>query len=473
MDLDVSDYVVELARDLGAEYVEARLHFTKERSVILKDGQPQPSEVLNAYGLAIRVVCNGALAFGSINRVDREMARNLAERLIKSAKASAKAFKNPVSLSQERPEVAKWSAEEREDVEGGTSEWIVERLRELDSVALENSSTLKNRYLYMGVSVEEKYVATSEGCRVWGRVPRLEFYGVLTSYLEGKVAQRSIQLGEAGGLEVFERARMLDKVAYEAKVLDRILREARSPRVDVGDVVVGPEVAGIMAHESVGHPQEADRILGREAAQAGESYLKPEDLGRKIGSEAAFVSDDPTIPHSFGFYLYDDEGVKARKRRLILEGRVNEFLHNRQTAKYFGLQSNGAARASLFDKEPIVRMANTYVEPGDYKKEELFEGVKEGIYIRSFMEWNIDDRRLNQRYVGHEAYLIENGEVKGMVRNPVIEVTTPKLWSSLDARADDLEFVAATCGKGDPMQGVPVWTGGPHLRFRSLRIGRR
>ena len=31
----------------------------------------------------------------------------------------------------------------------------------------------------------------------------------------------------------------------------------------------------------------------------------------QIGSEEANVSDDPTIPNSMGFYLYDDEGVKA------------------------------------------------------------------------------------------------------------------------------------------------------------------
>jgi len=118
-----------------------------------------------------------------------------------------------------------------------------------------------------------------------------------------------------------------------------------------------------------------------------------------------------------------------------------------------------------------VRMANTYLEPGDYSKEELFEDVKDGIYIKSFMEWNIDDRRFNQRYVGLEAYKIENGELKERVRNPVLEVTTIGLWSAVDAVGKDLEFQAAYCGKGDPMQGIPVWTGGPHIRLRDVTLG--
>jgi len=87
------------------------------------------------------------------------------------------------------------------------------------------------------------------------------------------------------------------------------------------------------------------------------------------------------------------------------------------------------------------------------------------------MEWNIDDRRWNQRYVGLEAYLIENGEIKGLVKNPVIEVTTQGLFSSVDAVGKELRFDAATCGKGDPMQGVPVWTGGPRYKSKRFNSG--
>ena len=93
--------------------------------------------------------------------------------------------------------------------------------------------------------------------------------------------------------------------------------------------------------------------------------------------------------------------------------------------------------------------------------------------IRNFMEWNIDDKRYNQRYVGHEAYRIENGEVKDMVRNPVLEITTPKLWSSIAAKSRDLVFDAATCGKGDPSQGIPVWHGGPYMLLKSIQLGAR
>jgi TldD protein len=472
LDEELAEYAVELAGN-KAEYAEVRLHMTSVRGSMLKNGVPEPSTAIESYGLCIRVVHKGALAFGATNRLVKEEVRKLVDDVVKRAKEALTLFKRPVNFSKERVEIAKWRAEERVPIEDASSGWVLERLREVDKAILEEGKNVKERFLTMNASLEEKYFVTTEGAKMRSRVPRLEFYGVITAYSEGKVAQRSLQYGESGGLESVERMGLLDKIKEEADVVSRLVEHAKKPPTGKLDLIVGPEVAGIMVHESVGHPQEADRIIGREAAQAGESYLSLKDLGMRIGSEEAYVSDDPTIPHSLGFYLYDEEGVRAKKRRLLYAGRLNEFLHNRYTASLLGLTSNAAARASRFDREPIIRMANTYVEPGDYKVEELFEGVKKGIYIKSFMEWNIDDKRLNQRYVGHEAYMIENGEITEMVRNPVIEITTPRLWSSLDARADDLQFSAATCGKGDPIQGVPVWSGGPHIRFREVRVGFR
>jgi TldD protein len=283
--------------------------------------------------------------------------------------------------------------------------------------------------------------------------------------------QRMLNLGESAGWEGVERWDVPKLIGEEVKALADVLLKAEAAKEEQGDIILGPEVVGIVSHESSGHPGEADRILGREAAQAGEAYLKRDSLGLKVGSDIVNVVEDPTIPRSFGYYLYDDEGVKARKRYLIKEGKINEFLHNRSTAQVMGVESNASARSVAFNREPIVRMANTFVEPGDLSFDELIEGVDYGVYIKNFMEWNIDDRRFNQRYVGLESYRIEDGELRGRLRNPVLEITTPGLWSAVDAVGKDLKFTAAYCGKGDPMQAIPVWTGGPHLRLRGIRLG--
>jgi TldD protein len=90
--------------------------------------------------------------------------------------------------------------------------------------------------------------------------------------------------------------------------------------------------------------------------------------------------------------------------------------------------------------------------------------------MKSYMEWNIDDKRYNQKYTGLESYLIENGKLTRLVKSPVLEITTPAFWSSVDAIGNDLEFSAGDCGKSDPMQSIPVWFGGPHIRLRNIML---
>jgi TldD protein len=133
-----------------------------------------------------------------------------------------------------------------------------------------------------------------------------------------------------------------------------------------------------------------------------------------------------------------------------------------------GTRSNAASRSVNYNREAIVRMANTLLLPGDITEEEVIGDVKTGLYMMSFTEWNIDDKRFNQRYVGREAYLIQNGELHTPVKRPVLETTTPKFWRAVDAVSKNVKLEAATCGKGDPMQGIPVYTGGPCIRLKGV-----
>ena len=100
----------------------------------------------------------------------------------------------------------------------------------------------------------------------------------------------------------------------------------------------------------------------------------------------------------------------------------------------------------------------------------VLEDVKFGVYMKSYMEWNIDDERWSQRYVGLESYLIEKGELKGFVRNPALEITTKSFYSNIDGVDKNLKFYAGMCGKGEPAQGVPVWFGGPNVKLKNIRL---
>jgi TldD protein len=472
---DLADLALGEAQKLGASYAEARIHGSRERGYLLKNGEAQPSIIAESNGIGIRVICDGALAFAATNFLDSRSVRELANETVKVAKASSKLTTNPVLMDNSRAVEKKWRAEEKKRIESADATWLRRILIDIDKTIKGAGRDVKipNRILTAVSSVEEKYFVNTDGARVESRVPRLLFLMVMTAIQGGQTVQRTVQQGETGGTEIAKRIDIVGKAHDEAKALRQVLLKASKPPTGKLDVILSPELSGIAAHESVGHPQEADRILGREGAQAGESYLLRESLGTVVGSKEANVSDDPTLLHSNGYNPVDDEGVETRKRKLIQKGVVSEYLENRSTAAELKERNNASSRAAGFNREPIIRMSNTFVEPGDFTTEELIKEVREGIYMKSFTEWNIDDKRLNQRYVGMEAYLIKNGEIKNLVRSPVLEITTPRLWGSVKARGKRMEFEAATCGKGDPMQGIPVWTGGPDTLLAGIELGSR
>ncbi len=480
MNEELIQFVLERSLSLGSEYCEARLQRNIDQIAILRNGNPEPSVILDSNGIGVRIVYDGAMSFFATNLLTKESVGQLVESAVKRAKSASMILKKKIQLGREDGERGKWVADEKEKLEDVTIGEMTGALKELDDHVMADNSVvnLPNRLLFLRTMIEEKHYGNSDGAELDSRVPRVQFHSTLAMKYEGRISTFTIppgyaQLGESGGMEILDRFDLFNYFPRRlSEISNAIKAEKKAPRGEL-DVVLGPEVTGLVAHESSGHPSEADRILGREAAQAGESYIGLTDVGKKIGSEEVFVSDDPTLPHSMGYYMYDDEGIRGRKRQLISRGVITELLHNRETAIELGTFSNGASRSMGYNREPIIRMANTYIEPGDYDLDELFEDVRFGVYIKSFMEWNIDDRRINQRYVGLEAFLIEAGEIGAPIKDPVLEISTPRLWTSLDARGKDLSFTSATCGKGDPMQGAPVWTGGPHVRLRKVQVSRR
>ncbi len=469
MDLDLAGFALDYALKCGAKYADVRLESSSSNGFILKNGVPQLSGFERVHGIGVRVSVNGCFGFASSNELDKGKIRELVDRAIRITKASSRICDSP-SMSAEKPETADYEVKQKIKLDDLSPK---DKLAVLFGIEKEIASTklsVPGRYLSLSDSFTEKCFLSSEGSKIISRIPRTEFWYFITISDSGKTAQRYWHYGSSGGFETVRNYSFPQLLKNEVIKMDENLRKGvPAPREKI-DMVVGPQVTGIMVHESVGHPYEADRVMGREAAQAGETFITKEMLGSRIGSDAVNIFDDPAIEGSFGYYLYDDDGVKARNRHLIKDGMINEFLHNRCTAAAMGTKSNGAARATGFDREPIVRMANTYFASGEQSEEELIEGVKLGVFMKNFMEWNIDDKRLNAKYTGAESYMIRNGRIAEPVSMPVIEISTPALWSSVDASANNMEYHAGTCGKAEPMQAIPVWFGGPSLRIRGIRL---
>ena len=471
MDKDLVDFALSVAAGKQVEYAEVRAHSEESEELAMKNG------VVDAYasaidsGFGVRILAEGGIGFASTNKWTRKEARSIVDIAYKLAKTAKR--KDKITFAKEKSVKASWKAEEKVKIEDVPAETRIATFTDMDKELSSQGIGIPGRMFRFGTALTEKYFVNTEGSVISSYVPRVSAYGYLTVVEGGKSEQAYKQFGYSGGWEALDEWKLTEQLTNEAKMLQSVIKEAHAVTPGKMDLVCGPEVTGIAAHESCGHPMEADRILGREMSQAGMSFIYPQGsfwIGTKIGSPMVNIIDDPTIKSSYGYYEYDDEGIRARPRYLYKDGEIHEFLQNRESAAKMGTRSNGSSRSTRYDREAIVRMANTFVRPGDYDEEEIFEDVKHGVYMKSFTEWNIDDKRYNQRYVGRDAYLIENGELKQRVARPVIETSTPVFWSAVDAVSKKVEYTAATCGKGDPMQGIPVYTGGPMIRLRGVYV---
>jgi TldD protein len=471
MEEDIVDYTLEYARSKNVEYAEVRAQDQIRERLLLRSG------ILEAYasavdsGFCLRVIANDGIGFASTNKWTKEEAKEIVDLAFKYARAASRKYK--IKFAEENGVETKWVVDQKEKIKNVSPEEKISKFVELNDSLTSCGVNIAATISTCSTDLTSKYYVNSEGSRISSFVPNVAAYVFITVAEQGKTEQAYEQFGYSGGWEAFKGWNITEKMIHNAKILKNIITKGKAVKPGTMDLVCGPEVTGIAAHESCGHPMEADRILGREMSQAGRSFIfkgGPYWIGTKIGSDIVTVVDDPTIEHSYGFYAYDDEGVKARRRHLYKNGIINEFLQNRESAAKLGTKSNGSSRSVNYDREAIVRMANTFVLPGKMSEEEILEDVKNGVYMKSFTEWNIDDKRFNQRYVGREAYIIENGELKYPVARPVIETTTEKFWTAVDAVSKNIEFDAATCGKGDPMQGVPVYTGGPSIRLREVYV---
>ncbi|MFX0188655.1 MAG: TldD/PmbA family protein [Candidatus Hodarchaeota archaeon] len=483
---DLAEYALDYAQSFGryCEYAEIRLESNKSDIVTFFNGKMHlgnlPIELTTdafsrKIGINIRLLVNGGMGMATTNNLSKETIQNAVEHAYKTAKRSSKQRKIPIKMSEEKTYETKWQSKYKINPLDVPLEERIEFIQNFIKIFSEKKYPVDFIHIFVLITEQrDTYFINSDSTKIFGHVPRVAFIPVIIGIQSGGKNEQSMNtFATTAGWNELISWNLIEKVRERIDVLGKIISEAKKPPEGEIDIILGAEVAGLIAHENCGHPHESDRILGREGAQAGESYLKEHEIGYKIGNDCVKIHEDPTIPGSFGFYLYDDEGVKARRRELIKNGIFNEMLLNRETASVFNSQSNAAARAVAYDREPIIRMANTFFAPGDYSIEEMVEDVKLGIYMKSFTEWNIDDKRLQAKYVGQEAYLIENGEISDiLLLKPGLEISSPGLFGSIDAQGkkESLEWQGAFCGKSEPGQGCPVWIGSPNIRLRNIRL---
>ena len=468
---DLLKFAISAAQDAGANWAEARYASEDVTSFYYNNDVPVSSYYTLDNSIFIRFIVGNSVGSVFIPESTKEKISSMIKKQVKVAKAASRINQEKLLFSEEKAYTKKYSVKEKTKLNSISDEEkskiILNAYKSLSKLESFDSSSIG-----LNTKITDKYYMNSDGSLIISKIPEITMNYFFTVKSNGKTTQRMNYLAGVGGWETVKNWNLNKSLVSEAKNLTNVLNKGVPAPKGVMDFVVGHEVTGIMVHESVGHPYEADRIMGRESAQAGESFVKTDMVGRRVGSDYVNIIDTPLIDNSAAYYLYDEEGVKSRDKFLMKKGLINEFMHDRSSSAKMGLTSNASSRISDNSKEPLIRMSNTYVVPGKATEASLIKDVKKGIYMKNFMEWNIDDTRYNFKAKGNEAYLIENGELTKPVLFPNLEIDTYKMWSSVDGVGNKASFgmVGGPCGKGEPMQGVPTSMGGPSLLLRGINL---
>jgi TldD protein len=283
-----------------------------------------------------------------------------------------------------------------------------------------------------------------------------------TARKNGDMQQSSMSLG---ALNDFSYVETLEEMARHCGERAVQLLSAPYVKASTYPVVLDPILAGVFCHEAFGHLSESDFVYENERMK--EIMV----LGTKFGQPYLNIVDGAAVPDLRGSFKYDDEGVPARKTDLIRDGILVGRLHSRETAGKMGEPTSGNARAMDYRFPPIVRMTNTYIEPGKLGFEDIISDIEEGVYARNWFGGTTSMEMFT--FSAGEAYMIRNGKVAELLRPVKLTGNLFTTLMNIDALGNDLDFnQGGGCGKGGQMP-LPVSNGSPHIRIQDCVVGER
>jgi predicted Zn-dependent protease len=443
-----------------APFWSLRYHEEKRESHAMRQDTLEPPHLSLDRGAMLTAVTEGGFGYcatSDLSQAGLQKALDRATQWAEATKGKSAGRFDPAAMAAPRGEYATQVSREP------PSKGEIQDLLAAECKAAKIDDRIVERYAAVELIDEARVYLTSSGGEVTQRF-RFTLPHMRVTANEGVETQsRSLDRARQGGFERVEHAGFPgsgERLANEA------LQLLAAPNCPSGkmDLLLMPDQMMLQIHESIGHPLELDRILGDERNYAGTSFVTPEMIGSyRYGSDLLDVTYDP-LPGELASYAFDDDGIAARKAFLIRKGILVSALGGPGVAN---------SRASGWNRPPIHRMANLNVEPGSSTLEEMIASVRRGVLMRTNVSWSIDDSRNKFQFGCEWGERIEDGERRGVVKNPNYRGVSATFWRSLRAVGSPASFeVHGTlyCGKGEPNQAIHCGHASPPCLFSDVEV---
>ena len=477
--LHLADVALGLAAGQGASYADFRLCRYQTEYIEAKEHRLEESSIGLSAGFAVRVLLNGTWGYASSPLATEGEVKNAVARAIEVARASQPLQRRKFVVEDVPVYQDRWDMPMKADP------FLVPTDEKINKLLAINEAALKAGANYATAAFafvrEEKFFASSRGSRIEQTrvrvMPETEVTVIDSS--TGKFATRAGLCAPRGS--GYDYILGYDFIGEASKAAEQAREKLKAKPVVPGtyDLVLDPTNLWLTIHESVGHPTELDRALGWEANFAGTTFCTPDKLGKlRYGSPLMTIMADRSQEGGLATVGYDDDGVRAAGSEfpIIKDGLFVNYQMAIGQAQLIGQKcSNGCAFADSWSAFPIQRMPNVSLQPNPKKcsLDDLFVGVKHGIYIMGNGSWSIDQQRHNFQFGGQVFYEIKNGKLGGMLRDVAYQGSTVEFWNSMDGLGDQSTYFlggAPNCGKGQPEQTAPVSHGAVPARFRRVTV---
>ncbi|MDQ3836979.1 MAG: TldD/PmbA family protein [Thermoproteota archaeon] len=445
-----------------ATYVEARYQSRVTSEVNFINGEVERIRVVENAGCGIRVLVDGCWGFTSTTNLAGETLKESLNEAISAARVVGETRKNRVKglVDSKMLRGVFRTAFNSDNLSDISIEQKVQVTREAEKEARSNRLVKTASCTYRD-TVDHKVIINSDGAdiEIYDSKPEFNVTAIARKASNSATAHEGI--GITGGWnDLFKKKNHLE-YARAASVRAAKLLEARHADGKKTTVILDPAMVGLLSHEAIGHTVEADFVLSG-------SVVK-DKIGTKVASDIVTLADSgrsEIAGNAGGTIIVDDEGVAAERTAIIERGVLKSFLHNRESAMIFGTTSTGNARAFNYSDEPLIRMRNTYIEPGEDKLDDMVKETKHGYLIKGASNGQAD---ANGEFMfgAEEVYFIENGEVKELLRGASISGNAFEVLKSVDMIGNEFHYDIGTgyCGKYQPAK---VDGGGPHIRCKAI-----
>ncbi|MGZ4115175.1 MAG: TldD/PmbA family protein [Actinomycetota bacterium] len=456
LDRDLASEILRAARVRGGSFAEL---FVEERvsvSIRLDDGKVEELTSGLDRGAGVRVARGTSYGYAFSNRLDRDA-------LLRAAEAAAAAIPDDgpgdvADLRELQPPVVHRVKEPADAVAAADK---VAWLREADETARAFAPDVRQVTASYGDSVQRVLIATSDGRFVQEERPRVRLVVQVVAGRDGVIQTGFHGPAALAGIE-FIRANPPSEVAtVAARRAVTMLDSGPAPAGEM-PVVLAPGMGGVLFHEAVGHPLEAD-IVDKEAS------VYRGKVGQQVASSLVNGVDDATVPNGWGSFSFDDEGTPAQRTVLFEEGVLRGMLYDRLRAEKDGVPSTGNGRRQSYASPPIARMTNTYILNGSSKPDDILSSTERGVFVTALGGGQTNPASGDFVFGVSEGFLIENGRVGKPVRGANLIGRAMEVMSSVDAVADDFGTWQGICGKDG--QSAPVDSGSPTLRIARITVG--